>query len=541
MECESFDPYHVWLGISPGEQPPHHYRLLGIPLFESEPEVIEAAADRQMTYLRQVSHGKRAELSQKLLNEVSAAKLCLLHPGNKAEYDRVLKEKLAPRQPGADSGTAPQKVPSKTAASTAGPLRVAQPLQPAKSAAVAVAPQPVIRTGKTLAKAHRRRRRNAAPLLLLTGVGMAAIGLVAALGWMLVNMLPVRDGSHVSASEQRAAARSPWSAPTGSTARRGDQPESLPAPTQTETSAKPDLPPPPQPQPALAKLELPDGKIIDDVDEGHHRIGEWTPLKNSSVLGGQLVYHPPGAGEAKATWTFDVMPGGRYYVLASWPHGSNRAQHAPYIIRSGDEVIARFERNQKVPADDVQAHGIAWESLGVFDLDASPLIVELTNESDALVMADAVLIVEVKPLTAPLEIIDDGDFAYRETGTGWESASTGNGYQGDVRFHAPGDGSTKARWVFECLTAGARYHVYTTWAPGSNRGKDVPYTIIDGTSTLATVRVMQTGIPAGITAAGRPWRSLGSYTTNSGTVVVEMSNDTDGVIIADAVRVVPAN
>jgi hypothetical protein len=25
-----FDPYHVWLGIPPHEQPPNHYRLLGI-------------------------------------------------------------------------------------------------------------------------------------------------------------------------------------------------------------------------------------------------------------------------------------------------------------------------------------------------------------------------------------------------------------------------------------------------------------------------------------------------------------------------------
>ena len=26
---EKFDPYHIWLGIPPEEQPPNHYRLLG--------------------------------------------------------------------------------------------------------------------------------------------------------------------------------------------------------------------------------------------------------------------------------------------------------------------------------------------------------------------------------------------------------------------------------------------------------------------------------------------------------------------------------
>jgi hypothetical protein len=28
-----FDPYHKWLGIPPPQQPPHHYRLLGIDLY----------------------------------------------------------------------------------------------------------------------------------------------------------------------------------------------------------------------------------------------------------------------------------------------------------------------------------------------------------------------------------------------------------------------------------------------------------------------------------------------------------------------------
>ena len=29
-----FDPYHQWLGIAPSDQPPNHYRLLGLQLFE---------------------------------------------------------------------------------------------------------------------------------------------------------------------------------------------------------------------------------------------------------------------------------------------------------------------------------------------------------------------------------------------------------------------------------------------------------------------------------------------------------------------------
>ena len=49
---EAFDPYHVWLGIPPEEQPPNHYRLLGVALFEGQADVIDTAADRQMGHLR---------------------------------------------------------------------------------------------------------------------------------------------------------------------------------------------------------------------------------------------------------------------------------------------------------------------------------------------------------------------------------------------------------------------------------------------------------------------------------------------------------
>ena len=31
------DPYHVWLGIPPEEQPPNHYRLLGIASLRASP------------------------------------------------------------------------------------------------------------------------------------------------------------------------------------------------------------------------------------------------------------------------------------------------------------------------------------------------------------------------------------------------------------------------------------------------------------------------------------------------------------------------
>ncbi|MBM4091854.1 MAG: hypothetical protein FJ276_20860 [Planctomycetes bacterium] len=92
---EQFDPYHQWLGIPPEEQPPHHYRLLGIKVLEDNVDVIEHAADRQMTHVRTFQTGPRAALSQKLLNELAAAKRCLLTPERKAAYDEQLRAAIA--------------------------------------------------------------------------------------------------------------------------------------------------------------------------------------------------------------------------------------------------------------------------------------------------------------------------------------------------------------------------------------------------------------------------------------------------------------
>ena len=91
----NFDPYHKWLGILPKDQPPQHYRLLGLETFEEDLQVIEAAADRQLGFLRKFQSGEHAADCQKLLNEISRARLCLLKPGTKADYDQELRAKLA--------------------------------------------------------------------------------------------------------------------------------------------------------------------------------------------------------------------------------------------------------------------------------------------------------------------------------------------------------------------------------------------------------------------------------------------------------------
>ena len=96
----SFDPYHKWLGIPPDQQPAHHYRLLGIGLFESDADVIEAAANQRTAYLQELAAGEQVELTQKLLNEITQARRCLLNPEQKQAYDA----RLQAQQPASPAG-----------------------------------------------------------------------------------------------------------------------------------------------------------------------------------------------------------------------------------------------------------------------------------------------------------------------------------------------------------------------------------------------------------------------------------------------------
>jgi len=91
---EVFDPYREWLGIEPHELPADHYRLLGLARFETDAEKIAAAADERMRLIRSNQTGPRGAFTYTLLNEITAAKLCLLAPVAKAQYDGFLRERM---------------------------------------------------------------------------------------------------------------------------------------------------------------------------------------------------------------------------------------------------------------------------------------------------------------------------------------------------------------------------------------------------------------------------------------------------------------
>lgn len=89
-----FDPYHKWLGIPSSEQPPNHYRLLRINLFESDAEVIENAYVKEMQALKEQEHGQHVDHVESISRELIAARNCLHDAEDKAAYDAGLRGEL---------------------------------------------------------------------------------------------------------------------------------------------------------------------------------------------------------------------------------------------------------------------------------------------------------------------------------------------------------------------------------------------------------------------------------------------------------------
>lgn len=87
---ESFDPYHVWLGIPPYDQPPNHYRLLGLEAFEANGDAIANSAERQIAHLKSVATGRHAARAKTLIDEIRAASAVLLNEARKKAYDAKL-------------------------------------------------------------------------------------------------------------------------------------------------------------------------------------------------------------------------------------------------------------------------------------------------------------------------------------------------------------------------------------------------------------------------------------------------------------------
>ncbi|MCA9235482.1 MAG: NPCBM/NEW2 domain-containing protein [Planctomycetales bacterium] len=184
--ASKFDAYHKWLGIPPAEQPPNHYRLLGIALLEGDEEVIGAAADRQMAHVKSFATGRYATESQRLLNELARARVVLLNEQKKAVYDKRI---------GAENRESPQRVENSRPAFDVAPPPLGQ--ESSELAQIAIAER---RNQRQINVRMRRKRRTFPFYTICIGFVVIAASLVIAHLTRPQNTVEVHNPAHQAAS-----------------------------------------------------------------------------------------------------------------------------------------------------------------------------------------------------------------------------------------------------------------------------------------------------------------------------------------------------
>ena len=97
--------------------------------------------------------------------------------------------------------------------------------------------------------------------------------------------------------------------------------------------------------------------------------------------------------------------------------------------------------------------------------------------------------------------------------------------------------SPLAAWRFDDLPDG-QYEVLVTWPQSVLRPAIANYSVFDGSEKLGGVDVNQKLAPAGETFGAQQWESIGTFDVTTGALVVELAGQSDGLLAADAVRLV---
>lgn len=313
--AEGFDPYLSWLGIRDPRRPPNHYALLGLALFENDPEVIAHAADRQMAHVRTFQTGPRSAESQRILNELAAAKICLLNPAKKQAYDAAL------RQPAA---APPVSRAAQTFAPTATPVasHSLPPPRPPEIAPPAVAP-PAIVTGmaepvaaKPVAiaiEAGSPPRGVPVSTVLIAVLSISVLVLLSLIVWLSIDPAArelVKNGQQNQQQQNGQQNRQP----NGSGEAPGDR--SPPGDTPATDQPSPATPAPPQPPQAAPGGRKPSEPPAADPSK--------TPTRS-----GEQPRQPPTEPSPEEPPTDPAMPAPGANPSASEPRGEPQPPVAP--------------------------------------------------------------------------------------------------------------------------------------------------------------------------------------------------------------------
>ncbi|MCU7860803.1 MAG: hypothetical protein KZQ86_13455, partial [Candidatus Thiodiazotropha sp. (ex Lucinoma kastoroae)] len=230
----------------------------------------------------------------------------------------------------------------------------------------------------------------------------------------------------------------------------------------------------------------PAAQILDNTDPSVTSVGNWfTSTHVAGYYQSDYNIRYSGTGTNTFTWTPVIDTTGRYKVYARWTSQTNHASNVPYTItHNGGTTTVRVDQ---------RIQGGEWNLLGTYDFtQGGQHSITLSDDADGTyVIADAIMVVP-------------------------EDAA----------------GNT-ANWAFDISETG-QYQVYAKWTANPNRASNASYVITDD--------VTDTNMTVDQRTDGSIWNLLGTFNfSQGGHYQVSLSNQADGYVIADAIKVVSVN
>jgi RHS repeat-associated protein len=226
----------------------------------------------------------------------------------------------------------------------------------------------------------------------------------------------------------------------------------------------------------------PSASVVDNTDAATTAVGTWTASTSvAGYLGTNYQVHAAGTGTNTFTWNVPVANAGTYQVYARWTAYPNRATNAPF-------TIATSAGPQSVVVNQQASASGSWNLLGTWSFDAGTAAVTLSDAANGYVIADAVMLVP------------------------------------------PGAAPNTASWSASLPNAGP-WRVYARWAQYPNRATNATYVVQADVGPVPVVVDQQAG--------GGAWVMLGEYVFSSGVGRVDITDQANGYVVADAVKFEP--
>jgi hypothetical protein len=278
-----------------------------------------------------------------------------------------------------------------------------------------------------------------------------------------------------------------------------------------------------------------DERVVDLATGARAYDGTVVSVADPVARQGSRVVFTPNRTGAYVEYTVDVRQPGSYELLLRY-----------FRAAAGGLVTVTVDGHRPstalldTTADRADGYDVA--QLGTVKLKAGRRKIRFTASGPGrgggtLVSLDALSLIDA-PTSADVRdeiVVDNDELGYEVvSGAAWTAGTGVPGYRGgNYRSVPAGAGERSVRWRLVVPRDGD-YEVQVSHTAHENRASNGPFTITHAGGT-SVVRVDQR-VPGVPEPRGGSWVSLGRYHLAEGLTTIELSNDANGVVVADAVR-----